>query len=361
MYFSPSRLVWRTSSSTLAGQLDVLAHQEGHPGVPADALDVGDLADDRVVGHHLGARHHVEGVGEVGGHLDRVAPADLVLPGQRQVVGAVELAAGGQQRGHDQQHDVRRGATGEAAGSGLMAFPAFSASSRPPSEVTGAVPPSLIGAGSVGRSGSGWPPPCCDGGRDQGVEQLAVEGLVGRGEVRGVLDQVAQQGARGDHDRAGGCRPWCRGGSRSTWSCCRRRRSGCPGPAHRCGWRCSARPCAWPARRGSRSAGGRRSRPCPCCRGRSVRTVPTARASAASAAASSPRSPASSVETEVRSLMNPSTKLVVRGEGVVSCDMFWTESNSGPLLSPKVCTAWERLSASRCRAARCRAAPWCRR
>ena len=75
-----------------------------------------------------------------------------------------------------------------------------------------------------------------------------------------------------------------------------------------------------------------------------VRTVPTARARASSALARLPRSAASWVDTEVRSDMNPSTNRSLAARVSVSCDMFLTESNSGPLLSPKVCTACERLS-----------------
>ena len=69
MYFSPRRLVWRTSTCTFSGRLDVLAHQELHPRAPADPFDVGDLPDHHVVGHDRRAGHHVEGVGEVGAHL----------------------------------------------------------------------------------------------------------------------------------------------------------------------------------------------------------------------------------------------------------------------------------------------------
>ena len=42
--------------------------------------------------------------------------------------------------------------------------------------------------------------------------------------------------------------------------------------------------------------------------------------------------------------MNPSTTRSLAARVSVSCDMFSTESNSGPLLSPKVCTASDRLS-----------------
>ena len=62
-------------------ELDVLADQELDPRVPADPLDVGDLPDDDVVGHHRGAGHHVEGVREVGGHLVGSRPCPPCCPG----------------------------------------------------------------------------------------------------------------------------------------------------------------------------------------------------------------------------------------------------------------------------------------
>ena len=85
-------------------QHDVVLHPHRDPGVPADPVDLGDLADDDVVDHHRGPRHHVEHVGEVGGHLEGVVLVDR-RAGQRQVVGAVEVAAAQQHRarGHRRQ------------------------------------------------------------------------------------------------------------------------------------------------------------------------------------------------------------------------------------------------------------------
>ena len=58
----------------VVGELDVVADAQGDLGVPADPLDVDDLADDDVVDHHRGARHDVEDVGELGGHLGSCCP-----------------------------------------------------------------------------------------------------------------------------------------------------------------------------------------------------------------------------------------------------------------------------------------------
>jgi hypothetical protein len=60
----------------VVGQLDVVAHAQRHPRVPADALDVDDLADRHVVDHHRGPRDDVEHVGEVRGHLERLVGVD---------------------------------------------------------------------------------------------------------------------------------------------------------------------------------------------------------------------------------------------------------------------------------------------
>ncbi len=75
----------------VVGQVDVLADQHRDLGVPTDPLDVGDLADGDVVDHHRRLRDDVEDVLELRGHGDRVVGVDRSA-GQRQVVGAVELA-----------------------------------------------------------------------------------------------------------------------------------------------------------------------------------------------------------------------------------------------------------------------------
>ena len=61
-------------------QLDVLAHEELDPGVPADPLDLGDVSDGHVVGEDGRAGHHVERVGEVGLDLVGVVGARPCSP-----------------------------------------------------------------------------------------------------------------------------------------------------------------------------------------------------------------------------------------------------------------------------------------
>ena len=86
------------SAIALSGSSTSVADPHRDLGVPADPVDLGHLADGDVVDHHHRARDDVEDVGELGGDLVGVVLVDR-RPGQRQVVGAVELAAGEQQRG----------------------------------------------------------------------------------------------------------------------------------------------------------------------------------------------------------------------------------------------------------------------
>ena len=81
----------------VVGELDVVADAQGDLGVPADPLDVGHLTDGDVVDHDRRPRDDVEDVLELGGDRDGVLLVDR-RAGQRQVVGAVELAAAHQQR-----------------------------------------------------------------------------------------------------------------------------------------------------------------------------------------------------------------------------------------------------------------------
>ena len=95
----------------VVGQVDVLADQHRDLGVPADPLDLGHLADGDVVDHHRRPRHDVEDVVELRGDLVRVVLVDR-RAGQRQVVGAVELARRSAAAPRRRRRASRRGAGG---------------------------------------------------------------------------------------------------------------------------------------------------------------------------------------------------------------------------------------------------------
>ena len=63
MYFSPSRLVWRTSTWTFSGSLMSLRTRNLTRACQPWRRDLGHLSDHDVVDHDRRARHHVEGVG----------------------------------------------------------------------------------------------------------------------------------------------------------------------------------------------------------------------------------------------------------------------------------------------------------
>ena len=89
----------------VVGERRPVADPQREHGVPPDALDVGHLADGDVVHHDHRAGDDVEDVGELGGDLEAVVPVDGRAR-ERQVVGAVELAAAEKERGrgHDRRH-----------------------------------------------------------------------------------------------------------------------------------------------------------------------------------------------------------------------------------------------------------------